>query len=37
VRLFDKLRLETRQPLQFVGATQLGTGVNILRYTTGRA
>jgi len=33
VRLFDKLRLEARQPLQFVDAVRLGSGVNILHYT----
>ena len=33
VRLFDRLRLDARRPLQFVDAVRLGSGVNILHYT----
>lgn len=37
VRLFDKLQLEARLPLQFLGSVQLASGVNILHYKTGRS
>ncbi|KAA2240697.1 dihydrofolate reductase family protein [Chitinophaga agrisoli] len=32
VRLFDKISMAARQPLQFVGATQLKSGVVIISY-----
>ncbi len=32
VRLFDQIRLESRQPLKFAGTKQLGSGVIIINY-----
>jgi riboflavin biosynthesis pyrimidine reductase len=37
VRLFDSLRLDARQRLEFLGSARLGSGVNILHYGTARA
>ena len=32
VRLFDKMKLDTRRPLKYVDSTQLKSGVHIIHY-----